>query len=299
MKLFVFGLGYSAMRYVDSARDSLASVAGTARSPAKAAQLATRGVEGHVFDGRHADEATRAALRACDALLVSIPPDSEGDPALRVYCETIAAAPAKRIVYLSTIGVYGDRGGAWVDESDAPAPANQRSRDRVVAEQQWLDLGARASKRVDVLRLSGIYGPGQNALVNLAEGTARRIVKPGQVFNRIHVEDIARAIAACFAGRGSGGVLNVTDDEPAPPQDVIEYAARLMGIAPPPELDFATADLSPMARSFYGETKRVSNRRLREVYGVDLGYPTYREGIAALWKAGDGRQAASALSPTM
>lgn len=299
MRLFVFGLGYSAMRYVDSARGALASVAGTARSPEKAAQLARRGVEGHVFDGRRDEEATRGALGVCDALLVSIPPDSEGDPALRVHGATIAAAPVRRIVYLSTIGVYGDRGGAWVDESDAPAPGNQRSRDRVVAENQWLDLGARTGKRVDVLRLSGIYGPGQNALVNLREGTARRIVKPGQVFNRIHVDDIARAIAACFARRGPGGVLNVTDDEPAPPQEVIVYAATLMGIAPPPELDFATADLSPMARSFYGETKRVSNRRLREAYGVDLAYPTYREGIAALWAAGDGRQAAAASAPTM
>jgi len=288
MKLFVFGFGYSAGRYV-AGLPAGAAVAATARSPAKAGALAARGVAGHVFDGRHADPALAAALAACDALLVSVPPDGDGDPALRVYADVIAAAPVRRVVYLSTIGVYGDRAGAWVDESAAPNAGNDRSRDRVVAEAQWRELAAASGKRLDILRLSGIYGPGQNALVQIRAGTSRRIVKPGQVFNRIHVDDIASAIAACFAGKGTGGPLNVTDDEPAPPQDVIEYAARLMGVAPPPEIDFATAELSPMTRSFYGETKRVANRRLREVYGVDLAYPTYREGLTALWKAGEGR----------
>ncbi|MBL8589112.1 MAG: NAD(P)H-binding protein, partial [Methylobacteriaceae bacterium] len=193
MKLFVFGLGYSALRYALSS--GAASIAGTTRSEARIAALGARDVDGHVFDGHRAGPGLAAALAACDALLVSAPPDGDGDPALRVCGEAIAAAPVARIVYLSTIGVYGDRAGAWVDETSAPAPGNERSQDRLRAENDWLELAARTGKRVDVLRLSGIYGPGQNALVNLRQGVARRIVKKGQVFNRIHVDDIARAVA--------------------------------------------------------------------------------------------------------
>ena len=187
-----------------------------------------------------------------------------------------------KIVYLSTVGVYGDHGGAWIDEATPCRPANGRSRVRLAAEQDWRALGAASGKAVHVLRLAGIYGPGQNALVNLRAGTARRIVKPGQVFTRIHVADIARTIAACFGSDHAGGVWNVSDDEPAPPQDVVAYAAALLGIAPPPEVDFDSANLSPMARSFYGECKRVSNRALKQELGVSLAYPTYREALRAL-----------------
>ena len=162
---------------------------------------------------------------------------------------------------------------------------------RVHAEKAWSTLSKDPSKTVHVLRLSGIYGPGRNALVNLAEGKARRLVKPGQVFNRIHVEDIARACAALVVYEGPSGIWNVTDDEPAPPQDVIAYAAEMMGVNPPPEQDFATADLTPMARSFYGENKRCSNARVKDELGLDFAYPTYREGIAALWADGEGRAA--------
>jgi nucleoside-diphosphate-sugar epimerase len=152
----------------------------------------------------------------------------------------------------------------------------------VVAEQEWITLGARGGKKITMLRLAGIYGPGRNALVNLREGRARRIVKPGQVFNRIHVEDIARAIEATFASNAPSGIFNVADDEPAPPQDVIAYAAELLGIEGPPEIPFERADLMPMARSFYSSNKRVSNRRLKEQLGVTLAYPTYRQGLRAL-----------------
>ena len=165
-----------------------------------------------------------------------------------------------------------------------PNPISPRSILRLQAEREWLALGARHGKTVHVLRLGGIYGPGQNALENVRAGTARRIVKPGQVFNRIHVEDIARAIAASFA-HAEGGVCNVADNEPAPPQDVVAFAAHLLGMPPPPEQDFATAaalTMSAMARSFYSENKRVANQRLRHALGVDLAYPTYREGILAL-----------------
>jgi nucleoside-diphosphate-sugar epimerase len=290
MRLVVLGAGYSATAFIGHMRPRLTAVSGTARSPEKAALLAQGGATGRVFDGVAADPALLADIAATDALLVSIPPGAEGDPALRVLGEAVAAAPRLAwIGYLSTIGVYGDRGGDWVTEEDAPRPTSDRSVQRVAAEEGWLALGARCGKAVAVLRLAGIYGPGQNALVNLRQGTAKRLVKPGQVFNRIHVADIARATEASLDRPHPGRIYNVTDDEPAPPQDVVAYAARLMGIAPPPETDFATAELSPMARSFYSENKRVSNARLRNELGVTLAFPTYREGIRALWEAGDGR----------
>ena len=152
-----------------------------------------------------------------------------------------------------------------------------------------MTLARDPAKTVHLLRLSGIYGPGRNALVNLAEGKARRLVKPGQVFNRIHAEDIAGACGALVAYEGGSDVWNVTDDEPAPPQDVVAFAAETMGIEPPPTQDFETAELTPMARSFYGENKRCSNARIKRLLGYDFVYPTYREGISALWADGEGR----------
>lgn len=191
------------------------------------------------------------------------------------------------IGYLSTVGVYGDHRGGWVDEDTPFQPVSQRSRERVEAEQGWMALGEKIGIPVAVLRLSGIYGPGRNAFVNLDNGTARRLIKPSQVFNRIRVEDIAGA-TLFLAERGLGGIVNVTDDEPAPPQDVVTEAARLMGIAPPPEQAFETAELSPMARSFYGENKRVSNRRLRAL-GYEPRFANYRASLAALWQGQDWR----------
>lgn len=289
MNLLVFGYGYTSRAFVRAERARFADVTATVRSAEKAAQIAADGVRGLVFFHEHVDPALPDAIAQADALLVSVPPDSEGDPVLRVFADAIAAAPRLRwIGYLSTIGVYGDRGGGWVDETDPPNPVSERAARRVQAEEQWLDLGRRSGKLVHVFRLSGIYGPGQNALVNLREGVARRLVKPGQVFNRIHVDDIAGVLAASL-DRPAGGVYNVTDDEPAPPQDVVAYAAKVLGVEPPPEQDFETAELSPMARSFYGENKRVANTRVREELGYKLKYPTYREALQALAAAGDGR----------
>ena len=288
MKLFIFGFGYSASYFARTRAASFATVCGTVRDAARAAALPACGVTGLVFDGAQVDGAqVDGALPAClaqaDALLVSIPPDGATDPALRHFRAQIAAAPGlQTIVYLSTIGVYGDHDGAWVDEASATRPGSARNQARIGAEQAWLALGRDTGKTVQVLRLAGIYGPGQNVLEKLRGGTAQRIVKPGQVFNRIHVEDIARAIAAAFAPGVAGGIVNVTDDEPAPPQDVMLFGADLLGIVPPPPLDFGTAQLSPMARSFYGENKRVRNGRLKGALGVALAYPTYREGLRAL-----------------
>jgi nucleoside-diphosphate-sugar epimerase len=293
MKLFVFGLGYSAQAVLQRLAPRLSSVAGTVRTRAKADRVAAGGVTVRLLNNDSADPAIATDLAGADALLVSAPPGDDGDPILPRFARTIAASPRLAwIGYLSTIGVYGDRGGGLVSEDDEPRPGNARGHARIAAEAAWLQLGAEARKPVAVLRLGGIYGPGRNALVNLADGSARRIIKPGQVFNRIHVEDIAGAVEAALdhagASAGRGGVFNVTDDEPAPPQDVIAYAARLLGLDLPPAIDFASAELSPMARSFYGQNKRVSNTRAKQELGWRLRYPTYREGLQALFDAGEG-----------
>jgi nucleoside-diphosphate-sugar epimerase len=193
-----------------------------------------------------------------------------------------------RVVLLSTVGVYGDHSGAWVDETTPPDPTRAHTRARIVAENAWRAFGRRRSIAVAVLRLSGIYGPGRNLLVNLRRGHARNVEKPGQVFNRIHVDDIAQAIDAAFA-QDADGVFNVTDDEPTPPADPLVFAASLLGLPPPPAIPFAQAiaTMSPMAASFYAENRRVRNDRVKRVLGVRLRYPTYREGLRALHVAGE------------
>lgn len=279
--LFTFGHGYSAAEV--ARQGSFSRVIGTARSPDKAERLEAAGVEARLFGPEIVDPRIGGDLAQAKRLLVSIPPMPDGDGARAAFGETIAASPRlESIVYLSTIGVYGDAEGGLVDEDTPPAPESARAQARLVAERQWLALGARSGKRVSVLRLGGIYGPGRNPILQLRAGTARRIVKPGQVFNRIHVADIARAVLAAFERAPPGRIYNVVDDLPAPPQDVVAYAAEVAGLEPPPEIPFEEADLTPMGRSFYGASKRVSNARLREELGVVLAYPTYREGIAAL-----------------
>jgi dTDP-4-dehydrorhamnose reductase len=289
--LFCFGLGYCAEHYIAEFGARFDRIAGTVRTREKAAAIAASRFGGHaveafVFDGSEPGPEVAAALTDADALLVSVPP-GDRDPVIAQLSGAIAGAPhLQSIVYLSTVGVYGDHGGAWVDEATPPAPISERGRARLTAEQAWTALGQRAGKAVAILRLSGIYGPGQNALVQVARGTAKRIVKPGQVFNRIHVADIAQAIDAAFARRANGE-FNVTDDQATPPGEPISYAAELLGVAPPPEIPFAAAvqTMSPMARSFYAESKRVRNDKMKRELGVELRYPTYREGLRALFSA--------------
>jgi nucleoside-diphosphate-sugar epimerase len=290
VNLFVFGLGYTSLHFVRSQAPRFARVSGTVRSAGKAETLRGEGIEALAFGPDARDPAIPARLAEADALLVSVPPDPEaGDPVIEAYGDMIASSPRLAwIGYLSTIGVYGDQGGAWIDETAPLHASSARTRARVAVERAWLDLGERAGKPVQVFRLAGIYGPGRNALVNLRAGTAKRILKPGQVFNRIHADDIAAVLAASLDRPRAGAVYNVADDEPAPPQDVVAYAAELMGVEPPPETPFAAASLSPMGRSFYGENKRVSNRLIREELGVDLAYPSYREALRALREAGEG-----------
>ena len=282
MRLFILGLGYSARHFARKHGGSFSHLAGTVRDPGERNDLAE--IEVHAFSGSRPSRETVERIRDADVLLISIPPGSAGDPALEAFGDVLAARRCK-VVYLSTIGVYGDHGGGWVDESTPPQATLDRTRMRIAAEQAWMDA---AGGDAAILRLAGIYGPGRNALATLRAGTARRIIKPGQVFNRIHVDDIASAIMAAV-DHGSGGTWNVCDDEPAPPQDVITYAAQLMGIAPPAEEAFATAELSAMARSFYASSARVSIAKLKRELGVALVHPTYRHGLDALWRAGEGR----------
>jgi nucleoside-diphosphate-sugar epimerase len=289
VNLFVFGLGYSATYFVKSCRDRFGDIAGTVTSQEKADAFVAEGIDARIFAPERTDRAIESDLHAADALLVSIPPDEKGDPVLARFASTIASAPRLSwIGYLSTIGVYGDHRGGWVDETTPPNPLSERSQERLVAEEAWLDFGARSSKAVHIFRISGIYGPGRNALKQLACGTARRIVKPGHVFNRIHVEDIAAVLMASVEHPRSGAIYNLADDEPAPASHVIAHAAHLAGVQPPPEVPFQEAGLGPMAASFYGESKRVSNRLIKEELGVRLRHPTFREGLKALHAAGGG-----------
>ena len=297
--LFCFGLGYCAEHYVAEFGGRFSRIAGTVTTREKAATIAAsrfgnHAVEAFVFDGSEIAPEVTAALTDADALLVSVPPGGTGDPVLAQYADTIAGAPNLRsIVYLSTIGVYGDHGGAWVDEETPPAPVSERSRERLTAEQGWSALGAHAGKPVAIFRLSGIYGPGQNALVQVTRGTARRIDKPGQVFNRVHVADIAQAIDAAFA-RQAAGIFNITDDMPTPQGEPIAFAAELLGVAPPPLVPFAEAarGMSPMALSFYAESKRVRNEKMKRELALRLRYPTFRDGLRALSAADRARDGA-------
>jgi nucleoside-diphosphate-sugar epimerase len=281
VRLFVFGMGYTAGAVVRRLAPRLQAAWGTTREAKKAAMLESAGVKRLLFDGGAHDEAISEALATASHVLVSIAPGDAGDPVLTHFRNDLAALEPQAVVYLSTVGVYGDHGGAWVDEASECRPVSARSRRRLEAEAAWRLFARETGVPVAILRLAGIYGPGRSAFDKLRDGTARRIVKPGQVFNRIHVEDIAAAVDAVFAARADG-TFNVADDEPAPPQDVVACAAELLGMPPPPEAPFDTADLTPMARSFYGENKRVRNERLRRDLAVRLAFPSYREGLAAI-----------------
>ncbi len=281
--LFCFGLGYSAQRTAQRFAERGWRVSGTSTSAEGIAKLQRAGFDVVLFDGTHASPEAGPLLAQATHVLLSIPPGPNGDPAFVHYGEAVAASKSIAwIGYFSTVGVYGDAAGGWVSEDEDARPASSRGKHRLAAERTWQTLGETSGKRVDIFRLPGIYGPGRSAIEDVKAGTARRLVKPGQVFNRIHVEDIAAAVIAAIDKQVPGRVYNVTDDEPGPPQDVVTYAAELLGRSPPPEIDFATADLSPMARSFYSESKRVSNARLKRELLPHLAYPTYREGLAAI-----------------
>ncbi len=291
--LLAVGLGYCG-RHVLATRPGLFTRAcGTSRTSEGAEGLAQLSqphcaVTGIPFEGTGVSLALDAAIAQADVLLLSAPPGAMGDPLLAAAREMLLASPRlSQVVYLTTLGVYGDHDGAWVDEATPPRPGSQRLERRLAAEADWQAFGRTKGVPVAILRLAGIYGPGRNALVQVRAGQARRIDKPGQVFNRIHVDDISASIDAVVA-RGFDGVVNVTDDLPAPPGDPVVYAAGLLGLEPPPAVpfDIAAREMSPMALTFWAGNKRVRNRVMKDALGVTLRYPTYREGLRALHEGG-------------
>jgi nucleoside-diphosphate-sugar epimerase len=282
-QLFAFGLGYSAQVLAARLAAKGWQIAGTARDEANIARLSGQGYEVARFAGEPGCRDVAKLLRGTTHLLHSIPPGPEGDAVLAHYRKELAALSSLEwIGYLSTVGVYGDQKGRWVGETAEPKPNSERTEARVEAEQAWLEFGEETGIPVQIFRLAGIYGPGRSVFDKLKAGAARRIKKDGQVFSRIHVEDIANVLEASIAHPSAGAVYNVADDEPAAPDEVVAYAAKLIGVPPPPEIAFEDADLTPMARSFYEGSRRISNVRIKSELGVKLRYPTYREGLASL-----------------
>ena len=279
LNLFVFGAGYSANAAIAAIRNrTQAAVAATTRDDQKAEQLEAQGVTAHIFDGDHPGRTLEKDLAAATHLLVSIAPNAEGDPVLRHHAHAIRKARNLTwIGYYSTIGVYGDAQGNWIDETASAQPLSARNRYRLDAEAGWQALARDMDVPLAILRLAGIYGPGRSPFDKLKKGTARRLDKPGQVFNRIHRDDIA-ALTARAAERRLAGIYNICDDEPAPPQVVIAHAAEMMGVP----VAFQDADLSPMARTFYAGNRRVSNRAIKSALDYTLAFPTYREGHRAI-----------------
>jgi nucleoside-diphosphate-sugar epimerase len=285
-RLFCFGLGYSARVLAMRLQAASWQVAGTARSAEKAAMLADQGIAAFVFDRDRPLADPRQALAGTTHILSSVPPDDRGDPVVDHHESDLrTCAGLQWAGYLSTTGVYGDRDGGWVDEDSALEPTGERGRRRVAAEQAWLRLYEDAGLPVHLFRLAGIYGPGRNALESMRAGKAQRIDKPGQVFSRIHVADIARVLEASITRPNPGRAYNLCDDNPAPPQEVIAFACTLLGVEAPPLVPFAQAELSPMGRSFYRDNKRVANRRIKEELGVALEFPDYKAGLRALLAA--------------
>ncbi len=284
-RLFCFGLGYSASVLAYRLAAKGWHVAGTSRTKDGMERIAKMGFHSFLFSGESPVSEISDELARATHVVISIAPPEEGDPVLKHHAQDFEIANAlKWIGYLSTVGVYGNWNGAWVDEGDQPRPLSERSKRRLATEKAWFALYEQNNLPLHIFRLAGIYGPGRNPLEALKRGTARRIVKQGQVFNRIHVDDIANVLEASIKRPNPGTVYNVTDNEPAPPQEVVTYAAELLGIESPPAIDFEQADLTSMARSFYGENKRVRNSRIKTELGVTLDFPTYREGLQALAK---------------
>lgn len=284
MRIFLFGAGYSAKAFARLMVGEAQYIAGTTRNEQNFPALEQAGISPLFFNQEASSPDLLDTLVKSTHVVISISPGEKGDPSLALVKQALQRPDntIRWIGYLSTVGVYGNHDGEWIDETAPCSPTSRRSLERLAAEQAWTLLSETHGTPLAILRLSGIYGPGRNAFINLERGTARRVIKPDQVFNRIHVEDIAGTLRF-LTGTSTGGIFNITDDEPAPPQDVVSFAAELMGVTPPPEIPFDEADLKPMARSFYGENKRVSNSRIQAL-GYTFIYPDYRTAFAAMWR---------------
>ncbi len=272
--LLSLGHGYSASALATVLIPQGWQIIGTTRDKAGLARLRNQGVEPLLWPG----DSLSPALARATHVLSSIAPGPSGDPVLARHAAEIGASSARWVGYLSTTGVYGDHAGGWVDETTPLTPGTDRGRQRVKAETEWQSLGL----PLHIFRLAGIYGPGRGPFEKVRDGTARRILKPGQVFSRVHVDDIAQVVAASIHHPAPGAIYNVCDDDPAPPEDVIGYAAGLLGLPMPPAVSYEDAEMTPMARSFYAESKRVANGKIKADLGIDLIYPDYRAGLAAL-----------------
>lgn len=281
-RLFCFGLGYSARRFAMGLIADGWQVAGTTREDESVEELKALGIDAVPFDRDRPVENLTSRLHGATHVLSSVPPDADGDPVLDAHGVELAGS-FDWVGYLSTTGVYGNRDGATVKEGDPLEPTSNRARYRAKAEARWLSLGAHA------FRLAGIYGPGRNVLEDVRKGRAKRIDKPGHVFSRIHVDDIAGVLRASMARPNPGAIYNVCDDEAAAPMEVVSYACELLGVAPPPVRLFSEAEkeMSAMGRTFWEDNKRVDNSRIKEELGVNLLYPGYRQGLQAIWKAED------------
>jgi len=288
MQVFFFGMGYSSRATARAMRDIIdpdLPIYGTTRQQEQAKVLALENVQAHQFDGVKPGTTFDDALSQTTHLVHSIAPDENGDAVLRHHQADLEnTSSIEWMCYYSTVGVYGNTDGAWIDENAACDPLNQRSQWRVEAEEAWRMFARQNGVPLLILRLAGIYGQGRSSFDKLEAGTARRIVKKGQVFNRIHVTDIGR-VTALAAKAKLEGTFNLADDEPAPPQDLVSFAADMAGVRSPSEVAFEDADMTPMARSFYSDNKRVSNAAIKKALGIELLYPTYRKGLTAIYGA--------------
>lgn len=286
-RLFCFGYGYTC-DYLGHALQNAGgwTVSGTTRDPEKRRMLMTQRIRAHIFDYEHPLPDPYFVLRDVTHLLISTPPDDTGDPTFSMHGEDLLRLPNLEWVgYLSTTGVYGDRNGGWVDENSEIRPTSRRGSRRVRAEEQWYSLFEHYGLPLHIFRLSGIYGPGRSALDSVRAGVARRIDKPGQAFNRIHVEDIVQVLMASFAKPRPGGIYNLADDDPEPSHEVIRYACELLDIIPPRLIPYDEADMAPIARSFYQDNKRIKNDLIKQELGVQLKYPNFREGLIGCLEA--------------
>lgn len=287
-KLFCFGYGYSCDYLGHELTAQGWALAGTTRDAEKRDEMKSRGIDAHLFDYERPLPDPLLAMQDVTHIVVSTPPGDEGDPAFLMHAQDILQLPALQWVgYLSTTGVYGDRNGDWVDESSEIRPSSKRGSRRALAEEQWLSLFAQHSAPLQLFRLAGIYGPGRSALDTIRAGVARRIEKPGHAFSRIHVEDIVQVLMASMTQPNGGAAYNLCDDLAAPSHEVIAHACELLARPVPPLIPFEEADMSPMARSFYNDNKRVKNDRIKDELGVDLKYKNYIDGLQACLDAED------------
>lgn len=280
--LFCFGLGYTGIALARALLPLGWRVGGTATTPEKVAALRDAGIDAYLFSPDRPLDDPRAALMPATHILLSVPPNHDGDDVYDMHAEDISLAPKLRwLGYLSTTGVYGNRDGEWIDETARPAPTSKRGDLRLLAERQWQALYEDTGLPLHIFRLSGIYGPGRSALDAIRAGTARRIHKPGHVFNRIHIDDIVGVVLASMQNPQPGAIYNLADDEPAPSCAVIAKASELLGHEPPPLIEHEKADLAPIVRSFYKDNKRIRNDRIKQDLGVVLRHPDYRSGLVA------------------